>query len=143
MNTIIIELCPEDRARLDKILAALENRPNCNACVSSAIKAYDAVKADAQTPATTAQEPAEAPKTESRPEAPATEETPTEAAEQATAEPVTVSLTDLQNLVVALARKGLKDQVRDVVNEYGVERVSQIPEDKRAEAVEKLKALGG
>lgn len=143
MNTIIIELCPEDRARLDKILAALENRPNCEGCVSSAIKAYDAVKEEAQTPATSAQEPAEAPKEESRPEAPATEETPTAATEQATAEAVTVPLADLQNLVVALARKGLKDKVRDVVNEYGVERVSQIPEDKRAEAVEKLKALEG
>lgn len=143
MNTIIFELCPEDRARLDKIIEALEKHPNCEGCVSSAIKAYDAVKEEAQTSATTAQEPAEATESESRPEAPATEETPTAATEQATAEPVTVSLTDLQNLVVALARKGLKDKVREVVNEYGVERVSQIPEDKRAEAVEKLNALGG
>ena len=143
MNTITIELCPEDRARLDKIIEALGNRPNCEGCVSSAIKAYDAVKEEPQTPATTAQELAEAPKTESQPEAPAEVETPTDKQEEATAEAVTIPLTDLQNLVVALSRKGLKEKIRDLVNEYGVERVSQIPEDKRNEFAEKLTALGG
>lgn len=144
MNTITIELCAEDRARLDKILAALMHAPNCDGCVQSALKWSETVKEEAQTPATTSQEPAEATESESQPESPAKEETPTATTEQATTEAVTVPLTDLQNLVVALKRKGLTGQARDLIKtEYGVDRLSAIPEDKRAEAVEKLKALEG
>lgn len=143
MNTIIIELCAEDRARLDKIIEGLAHRPNCDSCVQSALKWPEIVKKDKPAPTTTAQEPVEATESESRPEAPAVEETPTEPTEEAEAPVITIELTDLQNKVVELARKGLKDQVRDVVKAYGVERVSQIPEDKRAELMTKLNALEG
>ena len=36
MNTIVIELCAEDRQRLDKILEAMLGRPDCQKCVESA-----------------------------------------------------------------------------------------------------------
>lgn len=46
MNTITIELCTEDRARLDAILTALESRPSCERCAETVAEMYtDATQA--------------------------------------------------------------------------------------------------
>jgi hypothetical protein len=63
-NTITIELCAEDRARLDKIYEALTARHNCEGCVKSALEYAADVKTAANTPAESAQEPTGAEKAE-------------------------------------------------------------------------------
>lgn len=127
--TITIALCAEDRARLDKILAALESsRPNCERCAGSVAEAMVAITHEIE-----GQQPIE-----TLPEVPATPEPekPAEAEKQAPA----VSLSDIQQKVVALSAAGKKAEVRDIVTKYAT-RVSAIPEDKAAEVWEKLTAL--
>ena len=164
MNTITIELCAEDRARLDKIIERLSGlKPDCNACAQSAMAAAAAATAKQshvltpeELPAHTfgaefykdqnaPQEPAKAdleetafppeevsPFPENKDEDKANEEEPAPA----------VTVADIQKKVVALAAAGKKDAVRDIVKAYA-DRVSLIPEDKRAEVFKKLTALEG
>lgn len=63
-NTITIELCAEDRARLDKIYEALTARPSCDGCVKSALDFAADVKTAATTPAEAPTEPTEPEKAE-------------------------------------------------------------------------------
>lgn len=147
MNTIIFELCAEDRARLDRIIEALENRPNCENCVSAAVtmtKAavaeVDAAKAEAKEPAPTTitpqeEKPVETP-TEHPLDAPPIDETPT------APEAPTVKREDVRGKVVKLCAAGKKEEVKKIVTEYA-EAVKDIPEDKLAEVLEKLNALEG
>lgn len=126
MNTITIELCGEDRARLDRILAALEGlntRPE---------KSLAEIMADfIATPAgeTTQEAPAEPVK---EPEVLAEPEKPK------------ATKADVQALVQKLATptSGKRDEVKRIVNEYAP-RVSGIPEDKLDEVMQRLIALGG
>lgn len=124
MNTIrvITELCPEDRARLDAILAALQ-------------------AGSAPAPVKPATEPAEAPAP-----APVAEHTPEapQPAEQPAAQQKTVNREQLRAKVVELAAisKEKKAAVRAIVTEYAP-TVPEIPEDKLAEAWDKLVALEG
>lgn len=143
MTTITIELCAEDRARLDNILEALQQRPleGAGKAPSATTKAATAStqKAAAEKPAQEAPTPAaDAPGLPSAPE-------PVEAPkpEPAKAEPVReVTTAELQNKVVQLVRAGKKDESRSIVTEYA-DSVSAIPEDKRAEVLERLNALEG
>lgn len=123
MNTITIELCQEDRARLDSILAALEKRPACERCVEPAVRM-----------ATTAQEAADAPETAATPEP--TQDIP---AEQPTAvEPPTVAA--LQKKVSQVIAAGLKTEAKAIIKSYA-DSISDVPEEKRAEAIERLEQL--
>lgn len=149
-NTITIELCPEDRARIDRLIAAME-RKTCEQCVATALdvmkQKYEAPAAPVakEAPAETAQEhPVDASQdlpwdTEApaKVETPAEPETPTEPAKEAVVPP----LTDLQNMIIELTRKGLKEKAREIVQSYGAERASAVPEDKRAELLDKLNEL--
>ena len=157
-NTITIELCAEDRARLDRLAEALEKR-NCDQCVETALK-FSTLRI-APTPETDpiqeklaetlakAEEVAETPKNATEETEPSTptmtpseEEEPTQ---EETAQPQstkTVSRDELKAKVVRLCANGFKAQARDVVKAYA-ETVRDIPEEKLAECYEKLEALEG
>ena len=113
MNTITIELCAEDRARLDKILEALQGVN---------------VK-----PAPVAEEhPVEEPFGSPDPvEEPAAEPAPKQ-----------YTLADVRSLVQELAKPGSKKQpeAKAIVQSYAA-KVSDIPADKYGEVMEKLNAL--
>ncbi len=164
-NRIVIELCQEDRERLDKLTAALE-RKACDACTNQALawaervmrgepiatikddEVDDVQKALAETLAK-ATDPAEAPKnateeveTSTPTTNPAEEEKPTDE-EPATAPTAPmVTRDELKAKVIKLCAKGLKEQARDVVRAYA-QTVTAIPDDKVAECYEKLVALEG
>lgn len=131
MNTITIELCAEDRARLDSLLAKLDRRigefiPSGEVHTDYGYKAQGVEHA-------TQDEAAEA-KLEEIPE-PYSEPCPFETAPA-------VTRADVQQKVVALSAAGKKAEVRDIIHAYAV-KVSGIPEDKLAEVMGKLNALEG
>ena len=140
MNTITIELCAEDRARLDKILAALEKPRDCKGCVETVTKATEHI-VETMTTETPEKQPekSEPVKADEHPAGVST--APWEPTE-ATQEEKTVAVQELQKLVVDLCAKGKKDQVREIVNAYA-KKVSDIPEDKRNEVYAQLTALEG
>lgn len=130
MNTITIELCAEDRARLDSLLAKLDR------CIGEFIPSREGhtdygYKAQGVEYATQ-DEAAEA----------KLEEIPEPYSEPSPFETPTVTRADVQQKVVALSAAGKKEKVRSVVNAYAA-KVSGIPEEKLAEVLEKLNALEG
>lgn len=129
MNTITmkIELCQEDRQRLDDILAALKS-----AGTPFPIPQFR------EKPQEPAQEPAGATQDadDTQPTLEATQPTPAE-------EPAkTVKLADIQKKVVDLSTAGKRDAVKEIIQAYAP-RVSALPEDKLVEVWEKLEALNG
>lgn len=116
MNKITIELCTEDRARLDRLTAALERK----ACEASATPTVEEV-----TEPTVIEE-------EVTPQEEIQEPTPTK----------TVERSELRAKVIELSAKGLKEQTRDIVQAYAP-TVASVPDDKIAECYEKLVALEG
>lgn len=155
-NTIVIELCAEDRARLDRLAEALE-RKACDKCVATAMEFMKAAQpniepdpiaeaarkalglAGTQESPVEPQEEAEAPTLTTTPPE---EEKPTD--EEPAAEPTapTVDRADLRAKVIELSAKGLKEQVRDIVRAYA-QTVTEVPEDKVTECYNKLAALEG
>lgn len=141
MNEIkmIVELCTEDRARLDKIIKELSKPHNRDKCATAAV-AYVAPTAEI-TPAEALEAPTEEPT-----EAPAPvvdtskEEKPTEAEKTAPESELTVTKADIQQKVIALVTADKKAEVKSIINAYA-DRVSNIPEDKVAEVWYKLNAL--
>lgn len=125
MNTITIELCAADRARLDGILEALTQH-NYKGCVEAAAN-YTASQMSAA-PVKPVAEVKEEPKAEPapEPEQPAVKE-----------DAPAVSLSDIQQKVVTLSAAGKKAQVRNIITAYA-SRVSAIPEDKVVEVWQKL-----
>ena len=166
-NRIVIELCQEDRERLDKLTAALE-RKACDACTNQALawaeqvmrgelvatikpnEVDDVQKALAETLAK-ATDPVEAPKNATEEAevstpttAPQEEEKPT-VEEPATAPTApTVTRAELKAKVIQLCAKSqqMKEQTRDIVRAYA-QTVTDVPEDKITECYEKLVALEG
>ena len=114
MNTITIELCAEDRARLDSILEQLKQLNQMPAV-------FDGKEPEKKQQTAPKKEPKQEPKQESAP---------------------TIQLTDLQTLVQELAApgSGKRDKVKVLVKGYA-ERVSLIPQDKWPEVYEALTAL--
>lgn len=135
--TVTVELCAEDRARLDKILAALESH-DCSKCVDAAVK-FTAANAGPFEPVAVPEKFSEA-LVEAEPETVNTfaEEKPAEAEKQP--EAPTVSHADIQRKVVELSAAGKKAEVRDIVTTYA-KKVSDLPEDKLTEVWAKLNAL--
>lgn len=122
MNRIVIELHPEDRARLDALIAGLEKlQPNCDSCVDNVLRVVE--DAHAEKPAA---DPAP-------PTAPV--ETPAPAAEPP-------SLADFQKAVALRCAQNpaVKPKVRELVNRYA-ESVSEIPPEKRTEFLDLLSRL--
>lgn len=147
MNTInvIVELGPESQAKLDKILAALEGigHHNCKGCVETATgMVVEAMKSDAAP----AEEPAAPASTAETAAAetghPVDADLPWETPEPA-AEPEQPKYTkaDILALVQKLAAPTSPEKKRTgakaIVKSYGA-KVSDIPEDKYAEAMAKL-----
>lgn len=139
MNNInvTIELCAEDRARLDNILGALQGltvTPCIEADAAAPIKALPQEAPAPVQPEQAIPKPVEpAAQIPAEPVAPAPEKTE-EAPEVTTAE--------LQSKVVQLVGAGKKDATRAIVLEYA-KSVGEIPAEKRAEVLGRLKALEG
>ena len=121
MNTITIALCQEDRARLDKIIEALEQAP----FVAQAKLQLEPIH-ETEAP-TEAQETAET----------FNEETVPEPAEELAK---IIDLSDIQKKVVELSAAGKKAEVRDIITKYA-NRVSAIPAEHTAEVWNQLVGL--
>lgn len=121
MNHITIELCTEDRARLDRIANLLEQTLTKPTTAAPA-------KADEEKKA----EPEELPAENKKP------------AEAATAPPTvsTVTAEDIRAKFLQLAATDKKEQARMLIKLYA-DKISTIPEDKLAEVLEKLNELEG
>jgi len=122
MNKITIELCEEDRARLDNILEALKGLA-VTPCVTVETPEAPAAPEPVQ-PEPVAQTPAAAP------EPPKAEEVPE------------VTAAELQSKVVQLVGAGKKEAARAIVTEYA-KCVGEIPAEKRAEVLKRLNELEG
>lgn len=170
MNNInvTVELCAEDRARLDKIIEKLDRFTPPTTIAPTAEdddlrKKLEQVVASAAPsvaePAETPQEATEAPTatdTPAEPEAPATAEpAPQEAAtswdpieafnqrSEMKPEPKPkYTLADIQAKVIALVQGGKKAEVRAICVSYAPQ-VTQIPAEKFGEVMAKLTALEG
>ena len=164
-NHITIELCAEDRARLDRLAEALERR-NCDSCVQSALKAHNDLaamlqqpaepdpiqqklaealaradrKPTTETPAEAPQEPAEATEAETPATTREQDESPAEVPQASEAAP-SATVDDIRQKYVALVASGKKDGARDTIKSYGVTKISDIPADKCVEVLAKLNAL--
>lgn len=150
MNNITIELCAEDRTRLDKLINALEKstQHNCKACAETEANIFkNAHGKEVPTDELVKDEPTqveepvkEEPTAVETPTAP-TEEEPAKEPEPVKEEAPAVTRAMVQQKVVSLAAiPAKKSAVRDIVNSYAA-KVSDIPEDKLAEAFERLTAL--
>lgn len=165
--TLTVQLCEEDRARLDKIiekLGALSTRPDCSQCVKDVAKTIDLANAaidsqdEVQKKLAEVIARTEAPKNaQDAPEAPTPTENPTEnptevenveQAEPADAtetQEVTkpnVTMAMLTNKAITLSAAGKTALVREVVHQYS-KTVTSLPEDKWDEVYEKLTKLEG
>lgn len=148
MNTInvIVELGPESQAKLDKILEALEGigHHNCKSCVESATgMAIDAMKSGEEpAAATSAADTAAAETGHPAEEVAAVVEPEPAAAPEPEAPKYTKA--DVQALVQKLAAPTSPEHKRTgakaIVKSYGA-KVSDIPEEKYAEVMDKLTAL--
>lgn len=145
MNKITIELCTEDRARLDRIAELLEKQTAEPAKCSCTCKAETtpeqmSIDVDALTPTTeSAQEPVDAPTEATPTTAPAEAETLTEEKKP------TITLEQIQQKVMQLATANggtKKAAVRDIISAYG-SKVSDLKEqpEKWGEVWSKLTAL--
>lgn len=149
-NNITIELCAEDRARLDKLTDALNALTTKTAAAAVTIQPQDDIdKKLAETLASlktaeNAQDAQEAHTPTENPTEPINEaqEEPAEATQAEEPKKPTVTMQMLTNKAITLSAAGLKDKVRDVVHQYA-KTVTSLPEDKWAEVYEKLNALEG
>lgn len=145
MNNITIELCQEDRIRIDTlnrglglIAGLLEGINAANEAkglihtevVDEVIHVPGQVSIDEET----AQEPAEAPQE-------VVEEQTPPAPETVQDEP-TVTKNDIQQKVIELVGKGMKAAVRDIITTYA-DNVSGLPDCTLNEVWDKLIALEG
>lgn len=140
MNVITIELCAEDRARLDRLAEALE-RKTCGQCVASALAVLgqsspapnpapvpDRVQQQLAEALANAEDPAKA--------HPADEELPR-------SEPAPApSLEEFQKALTLRCAESdeTKAKVRALLHEYAP-AASKVPEDKRAEVLDRLAKL--
>lgn len=140
MNNIIvtIELCAEDRARLDNILAALQKHPieRAGEALHNLAKAAEAAAAQPAAPEEKEAPAQEAPAPEPKKEPKKEEQEPKKPAAPE------VTTAELQSKVVQLVGAGKKDATRAIIMEYA-KSVGEIPADKRAEVLERLNALEG
>lgn len=138
--TLTIELCQEDRARLDNLLAAIKS-----AIVLPAIEVEEATPTQqVNAPALEAPAPAEELPFEPEPkkqEVPAPAPAPAPEPKPAPAAPE-VDTATLQSKVVQLVNGGKRDEAKAIILEYA-SCVSQVPAEKRAEVLARLNKLEG
>ena len=143
-NTIIIELCAEDRARLDRLAEAME-RKACDRCVATAIQQTENEVDPAQLTIDDIEVPknaVEAAEVSTPTTTPQEEEKPMDEAPAPATTAPTVDRAELRAKVIELSAKGLKEQTRDIVQSYAP-TVAAVPEDKVTECYMKLVALEG
>ena len=129
MNRIVFELSPEDRARLDAIIAGLDKlQPHCDSCVDNVLHVVE----EAIVPAATVAPAAAA--------APAVDPDPAPFETTPAVEPP--SLADFQKAVALRCAENpaVKPKVRELVNRYAAS-VSEIPEEKRLEFLDLMAKL--
>lgn len=156
MNCITIELCAEDRARIDRLTAALE-RKACDPCVTSVLEVLGKAKPAETDPIqqkladtlAKASEPTVAPEnaTHAPSEAPASQTTHPAHEDLPWGDPAPVpvpvpSLVEFQKALSLRCAESdeTKAKVRALLHEYA-EAASKVPEDKRAEVLERLAKL--
>lgn len=136
---ITIEICAEDRARLDHINVNLTElilrimgnpAPNMGEVLRKAAPELAGKLAEQH------------PVTEPFQELPKGEPVPFEAPEPPRLETPLYKLEDIQQKVVALSASGKKAEVREIVKSYA-EKVSAIPADKFSEVMNRLAGLEG
>ena len=138
-NTITIELCADDRARLDAIIAglqALTDKAEPDPIAEAAKRALGL------TPTESPVEPQEEAEAPTLATTPIEEETPTE---ETPAEPVNekkATQADVRALYVKLSSSGKKAEARAVILPVSP-TISGIPDDKVQEVFDKLTALEG
>lgn len=138
MNMIVIELCAEDRARLDDIIAGLAKVADAAAAEAAPLisEATALLAASAEHPAdasTAHLEPPVAAPAASQPEPAAVEPAP---------EVKPVSLGEFQKAIVTRCAESaaMKSKVQTLVHKYAPS-VSEIPEGKRADVLAELANL--
>jgi hypothetical protein len=142
MNTIVIELCTEDRARIDRLTEAMERRA-CDGCVKDSLAWAESVMraagaAVAPNNAPDAVEGAQPPQTTH----PIDEELPWAEAAPSPAPVKAPSLAEFQKALTLRCAESeeTKAKVRALLHEYAP-AASKVPEDKRAEVLERLAKL--
>lgn len=137
MNTITIELCAEDRARLDAILAALSGRPDCAQCAQ--ISAAYAEELRATRPAQKDEHPVADPFPAPEAETPAApQEEPQTDEEDEEDKPVTHD--DIRSVFMNAGENQAK--VREIIQQYA-KKISDIPVEKLGEVMKKLEGVCG
>lgn len=136
MNTITLtlQLCEEDRARLDNIAQELRVISDTTELIRLGFVEGKTLTA---LPAVAAEQPE--PQAEELPGQMSFDDAPEPEIE---ANKPPVSLADIQKKVVGLSTAGKKAEVKAVIQAYAP-KVSAIPEDKLAEVMEKLTELEG
>ena len=160
-NTITIELCAEDRKRLDTIIDALlaqiertdytidrlfskgnQTEP-ADEVTKALAKAIEESKPSLEEVAEATKNAQEATEENNPPTIPTKDETPTQAEKteptKATRE---VSRAELGAKVREMMTKGFKEETKAIVKDYAP-TVPGVPEEKVAECYERLVALGG
>jgi len=137
MNVITIELCAEDRARLDRLAEALE-RKACESCVATAMSLVKNTQAPSAPP-----EPAD-PVLEKLADTLAKVEDPAPAPAPAPVDPPppTISLPEFQKALTLRCAESdaTKAKVRALINEYAP-AASQVPPEKFGEVLARLANL--
>lgn len=164
-NSITIELCVEDRARIDRLIAALERR-NCDACVATTLQGMEKIAKsmnktqapqldDVQQALAETLEKAEKENKPQSPknavqgeEAPTLPTTPPEEEKPEGEKPTPtdtakkVSRTDVRAKFVELSGKGKKEEAKAIIQAYA-SKIPDLPEDKLEEILDKLNKLEG
>lgn len=136
MNVITIELCAEDRARLDRLAKAQEYN-------SKLLEALLLRMTEETPPATCPENATETADAAPPPVAhPADDVAPWEAPAPVPAPPAEVSLAEFQKALSLRCAESddMKAKVRGLLHEYA-EAASKVPADKRAEVLGRLAAL--
>ena len=134
-NLITIELCAEDRARLDRLAAALEQRATHTEGITlDPIQQRLSATIEAAEKSTVAEEETLTPTTITP-----VEEAPTEEKNEPL-EPVITKDQIQQKVIQLCAKADKKAKAREIVNSYAP-NISGIPEDKLGEVWSKLTAL--
>lgn len=137
MNTINLttELCAEDRARIDKLTAALEQLAPITVQTDETVQAFmtEGIGIGKMADTKDHEDFVEIVTEPEEPEAPAAPEEP--AAPQHTK-------AELQPKVASLVSAGKKEEVKEIIKQYAA-KVSDIPEEKVDEVWAKLEQLEG
>lgn len=149
---ITVELCTEDRARIDKLTEALTALASAKAEAVETLhhdKNDDIVKRAREVlenakPTEGSKSTPEAPEILDHPTLGPFPETPTEEPDKAPTEEAepTVTMEMLTNKALTLSANGKRDQVKEIVHVYAP-KVTALPKDKWVEVYKKLCALEG